>query len=69
METEIQEQQPQTEKWRTIPEFPNYVISNKGRVANKNGKMLSGKVVKLSRDGWQTKRVVLRIMAQVWPKA
>ena len=29
------------EKWRTIPEFPDYVVSNEGRFAKKTGKILS----------------------------
>lgn len=57
------------ERWKTIPEFPEYVISNKGRVANKNGFLKSFKLsggVTLSRDGWKTRLSVKKLMKKVW---
>lgn len=57
------------EKWRTIPEFPNYVISNHGRVANKvSGEIkaiVRNKMVRLSRNGWIANRSISTLM-KVW---
>lgn len=60
--------QSSIEKWRTIPEFPSYVISNKGRVANKSGVMLKIKDgnVRLHRKGFSSRRVVLKLKNEIW---
>lgn len=58
------------EKWRTIPEFPNYVISNKGRIANKKGYLMTinEDSVRLSRANWKGNRGVKKMMKQIWPE-
>jgi hypothetical protein len=58
------------EKWRTIPDFPAYVISNKGRVANRQRgtiKAISDGIVRLSAEGWTASRSHRRLMREVWP--
>ncbi len=70
--TEAEWQRRDTEKWRTIPEFPNYVISSHGRVANKNGtqKMMNKRgAVSLSKSGFKTERSVHQIFKTLWPEA
>lgn len=57
------------EKWRTIPDFQNYVISNKGRVANKNGtikKISANGYVKLSSNGFFSIRSLNALMKKIW---
>lgn len=68
METEIQktEKVQETEKWRTIPEFPNYVISNQGRVVSKlTARVLKERRGRVSLDG-NNDFSVSRIFHKVW---
>jgi hypothetical protein len=58
-----------TEKWKTIPGFPNYAISNRGRVARKrDGYLLTrnGRMVRVSHDGKERKRNVPAMMEELW---
>lgn len=55
------------EKWRTIPEFTDYVISNHGRIANKAGTLKkSGEHVKLHRAGYGVRKSVKKLMKEIW---
>lgn len=63
---------PPKELWRSIPGFPEYVVSSTGRIANKNtGHLKSvnsrGRVT-LHRSGWKTKRLATRIFKDVWQR-
>ena len=58
-----------TEKWRTIPDFPDYVISNQGRVANKAGtlkKISARETVELHRSGYSANKRVKALLKLVW---
>lgn len=63
---------PVTEKWRTIPDFPNYVVSTNGRFANKNtGNELVVNIrgqVCLCRCGFEGKRSASKLYNQIWPE-
>lgn len=59
------------EKWRTIPDYPRYVVSNRGRVATKKeGKILTqnkGFVYLFSTSGGFCSRLsVSKIYHKVW---
>lgn len=61
---------PPPELWRTVPGFPAYVVSSRGRIANKTTGILKsispGGRVYLHRDGWKTGRLATRIFNDVW---
>jgi len=57
-------------KWRTIPEFPGYVVSDEGKIAHKEGWLLvvsnNGLVVFKDADGKRVYRSPVKIHAAVW---
>jgi hypothetical protein len=58
-----------TEKWKTIPGFPNYAISNRGRIARKRDGYLmamDGTKAKLSHDGKEGRVSQYMLMEELW---
>lgn len=63
----------QNEEWRTIDEFPDYFVSNKGRVKNAKGDIMVGGYdkdgyhqVTISAHGKQYNRRVCRLVAKAF---
>ena len=62
-------------KWRTIPDFPNYVISDQGVIATKDGRRVvppqeaCPSKVSLMSGGVSRCRSIAKLMRAVWPDA
>lgn len=61
------------ERWRTIPDFPKYDLSNEGRIYNeetrrvlKPSSMQQQLIIRLERDGLWFTRSVPRLVAKSW---